>query len=239
MTTNNTQSLLKLEDVHTYYGESHVLQGVSLEIKKGEAVCLLGRNGAGKTTTLRSIIGLTPPREGKVVFKGEEVQGRPAHRIAKLGVGFVPEDRRIFPELSVEDNLKVVQKDVDDPRWSLERIFETFPLLADIRSRPGDYLSGGQQQMLAIARALVTEPDLLLLDEPSEGLAPVIVEDIGKLMDELIGETTLLFTEHKLRFSLEHAHRAVLIEKGQVRYEGTTAELEGDKEVQERYLGVA
>ena len=230
--------LLVLEDVHTYYGESHVLQGISLEIGRGEAVCLLGRNGAGKTTTLRSIIGLTPLRRGKVVFKGEEVQKRAAHRIAKLGVGFVPEDRRIFPEPSVEDNLKVVQAQREKPRWPLARIFETFPLLADIRHRPGDYLSGGQQQMLAIARALVAEPDLLLLDEPNEGLAPVIVEDIGKLLDELAGETTLLFTEHKLRFSLKHAERAILIEKGQVRFEGSTAELEANKEVQERYLGV-
>lgn len=231
-------TLLRLEDVHTYYGESHVLQGMSFEIEAGDVVCLLGRNGAGKTTTLRSIIGLTPPQRGKIIFKGATTHDLPAHRIARLGIGFVPEDRRIFPELTVEDNLTVVQKRVDHPKWTLERIFDTFPLLADIRKRRGDFLSGGQQQMLAVARALVTEPDLLLLDEPTEGLAPVIVHDIGTLIDTLAGETTLLFTEHKLGFSLKHANKALVIEKGQLRFAGSNQALAAQPEVQARYLGV-
>ncbi|MGF1526612.1 MAG: ABC transporter ATP-binding protein [Candidatus Competibacterales bacterium] len=234
--------MLSLRDVHAFYGESHVLQGVDLEVAAGQVVCLLGRNGAGKTTTLRAIMGLTPARRGEVQLAGRAIQGLAPHRIARLGVGFVPEDRRIFPTLSVLDNLRVVQgKALDGAkarRWSLERVFSTFPILSDIRHRPGDLLSGGQQQMLAIARALVTEPDVLLLDEPNEGLAPVIVEDIGRLIDDLAGETTLLFTEHKLRFALHHAQYAYIIEKGRIPFHGPVAELRDNPDIQRRYLSV-
>ncbi|MFQ5521023.1 MAG: ABC transporter ATP-binding protein, partial [Candidatus Methylomirabilia bacterium] len=212
--------MLRLEEVHSYYGESHVLQGISLEVDVGEVVCLLGRNGSGKTTTLRSIIGLTPPRRGKILFKGQPIHGNAADRIARMGIGFVPEDRRIFPGLTVHENLEVAQKRKveGERRWSLEKIYDEFPMLAEIRNRPGDYLSGGEQQMLAIARALVGEPELLLLDEPNEGLAPVIVQQVGRLIDALARTTTILLTEQNIPFALKHARRGYIIEKGRIRH---------------------
>ncbi|MFQ5960899.1 MAG: ABC transporter ATP-binding protein [Candidatus Methylomirabilales bacterium] len=232
--------MLRLEKVHTYYGESQVLQGISLEVAAGEVVCLLGRNGAGKTTTLRSIIGLTPPREGKVLFKGEPIQGHAADRIARMGVGFVPEDRRIFPGLTVHENLEVAERRrvKGKRRWSLERIYDHFPILAEIRNRPGDYLSGGEQQILAIARALVGEPELLLLDEPNEGLAPVIVQQVGRLIDEVAETTTILFTEQNIRFALKHAQRGYVVEKGRIRHHASTDEFRSNPEVLERLLSV-
>jgi len=232
--------MLRLEEVNTHYGESHVLQGINLEIAAGEVVCLLGRNGAGKTTTLRSIIGLTPPSRGTVTYKGTPIQGLPANRISRLGIGFVPEDRRIFPGLSVEENLEVAQRPMADTerRWPLARIYELFPMLAEIRDRPGDHLSGGQQQMLAIARALVGEPELLLLDEPNEGLAPVIVQQIGALIEELSKVTTILLTEQNVKFALGHASRGYVIEKGVIRHHATTGEYRADPTILERYLSV-
>lgn len=232
--------MLRLEDVHTYYGESHVLQGINVEVAAGEVVCLLGRNGAGKTTTLRSIIGLTPPRKGRVVFKGEPIQGHVADRIARMGVGFVPEDRRIFPGLTVHENLEVAQKSrvKGTRRWPLEKIYDHFRILGEIRDRPGDYLSGGEQQILAIARALVGEPDLLLLDEPNEGLAPVIVQQVGRVIDELAETTTILFTEQNIRFALKHAQRGYVIEKGRIRHHASTEEFRSHPEVLERLLSV-
>ncbi len=232
--------MLRLEGVHTYYGESHVLQGISLEVGAGEVVCLLGRNGAGKTTTLRAIMGLTPPRRGRILFRGEAIHGYTADRIARLGIGFVPEDRRIFAGLTVHENLEVAQRRTAtrEPRWPLERIYQLFPMLAEIRDRPGDYLSGGEQQMLAIARALVVDPELLLLDEPNEGLAPVIVQQVGRLIDELAATTTILFTEQNIRFALKHAHRGYVIEKGRICYHGTTTEFRSNPDVLERLLSV-
>ncbi len=232
--------MLQLADVHSYYGESHVLQGISLEVSAGEVVCLLGRNGAGKTTTLRSIIGLTPPREGRVLFKGEPIEGHAADRIARMGIGFVPEDRRVFPGLTVHENLEVAQKrKVDrERRWPLEKVYDEFPMLSEIRDRPGDYLSGGEQQMLAIARALVGEPELLLLDEPCEGLAPVIVEQIGRLIDGLAKTTTILFTEQNIRFALKHAQRGYVIEKGRIRHHASAGEFRSDPDILERLLSV-
>lgn len=232
--------LLRLEDVHTYYGESHVLQGISLEVRAGEVVCLLGRNGAGKTTTLRSIIGLTPPREGKVEFRGEPIHGIAADRIARMGIGFVPEDRRIFPGLTVHENLEVAQKRrvEGNRRWPLEKIYDEFPMLSEIRNRPGDYLSGGEQQILAIARALVGEPELLLLDEPNEGLAPVIVQQVGRMIDGLAETTTILFTEQNIRFALRHAQRGYVIEKGRIRHHASTEEFRSKPEVLERLLSL-
>lgn len=232
--------MLRLEEVHTYHGESHVLQGISLEVRAGEVVCLLGRNGAGKTTTLRSIIGLTPPRRGKILFKENAIHGQAADRIARMGISFVPEDRRIFSGLTVHENLEVAQKRKVEGhrRWPLERIYDDFPILAEIRDRPGDYLSGGEQQILAIARALVGEPELLLLDEPNEGLAPVIVQQVGRIIDELSETTTMLFTEQNIRFALRHAQRGYVIEKGRIRHHASTEEFRSSPEILERLLSV-
>jgi len=233
--------MLVVEDIHTYYGESHALQGVSLEVKAGEVVCLLGRNGAGKSTTLKSIMGIVSPRRGRIVFEGEEIQGRPAHWIARHGIALVPEDRRIFAGLTVQENLDVAQarRPPGERRWSLERVFDEFPMLAELRDQDGGTLSGGQQQMLAIARALVTEPRLLLLDEPNEGLAPVIVQQIGALIDRLAETTTILFTDQSVPFALKHASRGYILQKGRVVYQGSTETIRNDPEVQERYLSVA
>ena len=172
--------MLALESVHAYYGESHILQGINLTIAQGEVVCLLGRNGVGKTTTLRSIIGLTPPRQGQIIYKGQVLNGLSTHLIARLGIGFVDENRRIFPGLTVHENLEVAQKQIPnkDRSWPLERIYETFPMLAEIKQQDGDYLSGGQQQMLAIARAMSGSPQLMILDEPTEGIQPSIIQEI-------------------------------------------------------------
>jgi len=227
--------------VHTYYGESHALQGVTLNLAEGETVCLLGRNGAGKSTTLKSIIGLTPPRRGRVIFEGEAIQRKPAHRIARLGIGLVPEDRRIFPGLSVRENLEVAQRRRrgEAPRWSIERIFDSYSMLAELAGQDGATLSGGQQQMLAVARSLMTEPRLLLLDEPNEGLAPVIVKQIGALIDELAATTTILFTDQSVHFALKHAKRAYILEKGRIVHEAPAAELRQDTATQDRFLSVA
>ena len=233
--------MLELDDVHTYYGESHALQGVTLQLAEGETVCLLGRNGAGKSTTLKSIIGLTPPRRGRVVFEGDEIQRRPAHRIARMGIGLVPEDRRIFPGLSVRENLDVAQRKRrgETPKWSIERIFDNYPMLAELANQDGATLSGGQQQMLAVARSLMTEPRLLLLDEPNEGLAPVIVKQIGALIDDLAATTTILFTDQSVHFALKHAKRAYILEKGRIVHEAAAAQLRADTDTQDRFLSVA
>ncbi len=232
--------MLVVDDIHTYYGESHALQGVSLRVEAGEVVCLLGRNGAGKTTTLASIMGLVAPRSGIVRFDGEEIQGRPAHSIARRGVGLVPEDRRIFAGLSVAENLEVAApaRIERERRWPIARLFDEFPMLAEVRDQDGATLSGGQQQMLAIARALAGEPRLLLLDEPNEGLAPVIVRQIGAMIDRLAETTTVVFTDQNVRFALRHAQRGYILQKGRVVYEGSTQRIAGDPEVQ-RYLAPA
>jgi branched-chain amino acid transport system ATP-binding protein len=232
--------MLRLENVHAYYGESHILQGVDLEVGPGEIVCLLGRNGVGKTTTLRAIMGLTPPREGRVVYQGRVVNGLSPHRIARMGIGFVDENRRIFPRLTVQENLEVAIRPLPgkERRWPLERIYATFPMLAEIRRRDGDYLSGGQQQMLAIARALVGEPQLLLLDEPNEGLAPVIVQQIGDLIHDLAQTTTILFTEQNLGFAMKHAQRGYVLEKGRVVHASSREDFQSDSSKIEEYLTV-
>ncbi|WP_101674754.1 ABC transporter ATP-binding protein [Alloalcanivorax mobilis] len=233
--------ILELNDIHTYYGESQALQGVTLSLSEGETVCLLGRNGAGKSTTLKSIIGLTPPRQGTVTWRGQDITGQPPHRIARLGIGYVPEDRRIFPGLSVRENLEVAErKGVDgDKRWSVARIFDEYPMLAELADQDGSTLSGGQQQMLAVARTLMIEPRLLLLDEPNEGLAPVIVKQIGALIDALAATTTIVFTDQSVHFALKHAQRAYILEKGVVVHEAGSAELRDDVATQQRYLSVA
>jgi len=237
---NDTAALLVVDELHTYYGESHALQGVSLRVNAGEVVCLLGRNGAGKSTTLNSIVGLTPSRRGTVRFDGEEIQRLPAHRIARRGLALVPEDRRIFAGLTVAENLEVAApgRSTRERRWPAERIFDEFPMLAEVRDQDGATLSGGQQQMLAIARALAGEPRLLLLDEPNEGLAPVIVQQIGALIDRLAETTTILFTDQRTRFALRHARRGYILQKGRVVYEGSAQQIAQDPDVQ-RYLAVA
>lgn len=233
--------ILQLQDVHTYYGESLALNGISLSLNQGETVCLLGRNGAGKSTTLKSIVGLTPPRKGTITYQDKVISGLAAHKIARMGIGYVPEDRRIFPGLSVRENLEVADRKNSDGQsnWTVERIFDEYPMLAELASQDGSTLSGGQQQMLAVARSLMIEPRLMLLDEPNEGLAPVIVKQIGALIDELSKTTTILFTDQSVHFALKHAQRAYILEKGQVVHEATTDDLRTDEETQNRFLSVA
>ncbi len=232
--------ILDVQNIHTYYGESHALQGVSLSLQAGETVCLLGRNGAGKSTTLRSIMGLTAPRKGRVVFDGQDIAGLPAWRIARLGIGLVPEDRRIFPSLTVRENLEISEyrRPGSTPTWTVERIFDQYPMLAELADRDGGNLSGGQQQMLAVARSLMSEPRVLLLDEPNEGLAPVLVKQIGELMDDLSRTTTILFTDQSVHFALRHARRAYILEKGCIVHTASSKELLQDTDTQHRYLSV-
>ncbi len=230
-------SLLDVENIHTYYGESHVLHGVSLRVAPGEAVALLGRNGAGKTTTIRSIVGFTPPRTGRVLFEGRPIEGWPSHRIARGGLALVPQGRRIFSPLSVRENLLLGAR---TQGWTLERVFALFPRLRERELQSGGTLSGGEQQMLAIGRALLTNGRLILLDEPSEGLAPVIVRDIGRILLALKAERlSLLLVEQNYHLALRVADRVYVMNKGQVVYEGTPASLEANEEVKRRYLGVA
>src|SRR5699024_7822760 len=232
--------MLELENVHTYYGESHALQGVSLRVEQGETVCLLGRNGAGKSTTLKTIIGLTPPKYGSVRYQDRDIAGKSAWRIARAGIGLVQEDRRIFAGLSVRENLIVAQRRPRGQRqWTIERIFDEYPMLAERANQDGDTLSGGEQQMLAVARALICEPQLLLLDEPNEGLAPLIVKQIGELIDALSQTTTLLFTDQSVHFALRHASRAYILEKGVIAHEAACDALRNDIDTQQRYLAPA
>ena len=232
--------ILTLEKINTFYGHSHILFDVDMSIAEGEVVSLLGRNGAGKTTTLRSIMGLTPPREGSVRWLGEEVQRLKPHAIARKGVGFVPEERRIFSRLSVEENLEIGAFKLDRPSgWTLERIYGLFPKLELLKTHKGNQLSGGEQQMLAIARALMGAPKLVLLDEPSEGLAPVIVKDVGEMIGTLKDEgITVLLVEQNARFACRLSDRVYIIDNGRVRFGGTVAQLEEDEELKSRYLAV-
>ncbi|HSB42936.1 MAG TPA: ABC transporter ATP-binding protein [Methylomirabilota bacterium] len=229
--------MLEVDAIHTYYGESHVLHGVSLRVAPGEAVALLGRNGAGKTTAIRSIVGFTPPRAGRVVFEGQAIERWPAHRIARRGLALVPQGRRIFAPLSVRENLLLGAR---SSGWTLERVFELFPRLRERQAQSGGTLSGGEQQMLAIARALLTNGRLLLLDEPSEGLAPLIVREIGAILTTLKAQRlSLLLVEQNYHLALRVADRVYVMNKGQIVYEGTPAGLEAAEDVKRRYLGVA
>jgi branched-chain amino acid transport system ATP-binding protein len=234
--------ILEVENIYTSYGLSQILFGISLHVNEGECVCILGRNGVGKTTTLRSIMGLTTPRQGKVAYKGQNITSKPAFRIAKLGIGFVPEDRRIFPDLSVRENLDVARKPSASPHaseWTVERVYELFPVLTKLNDRKGGYLSGGEQQMLTIGRTLMGNPDLLLLDEPSEGLAPLVVRDLGAQIQRLKNEgITILLCEQNAKFATALSDRAYVLEKGQVRFAGTITELQGNAEVRQQYLAL-
>jgi branched-chain amino acid transport system ATP-binding protein len=229
-------TLLEVEDAHTYYGESHILEGVSLEVEEGEVVALVGRNGVGKTTTLRTILQLTAPREGTVRYRGEEVTGRETHDVADMGVGWIPEERRIFTQLSVEENVRVAVPKDRDVAGAIEQAFDTFPDLRDHRDRDAGTLSGGQQQMLALARGLVGENDLLLVDEPSEGLAPLIVERVAEALSEAAEDTTLLLVEQNLPLALDLADRFYVIDNGRVVDEGNADETSADDERLRRYL---
>jgi branched-chain amino acid transport system ATP-binding protein len=236
--------MLEVEGIHTYYGESHVLHGVSLRVAPGEAVALLGRNGAGKTTLIRSIMGLTPPRDGRVLVEGEPIQCWPAHRIARRGLALVPQGRRIFAPLTVRENLLLGARPGDQSgqpdRWTLDRVLALFPRLGERMGQMGGTLSGGEQQMLAVGRALLTNGRMLLLDEPSEGLAPLIVREIGAILGRLKGERqAILLVEQNYHLAREIADRIYVLSKGQVVYEGTPADLDASEDVKRRYLGVA
>ena len=234
--------ILEVDNIYTSYGLSQILFSVSLQVNEGECVSLLGRNGVGKTTTLRSIMGLTPPHRGAVRYKGQDVTGQAAYRIAKLGVGFVPEERRIFPDLTVRENLEVGRKSAATPHaiaWTVERVYEIFPILARLDTRKGGYLSGGEQQMLTVGRTLMGNPDLLLLDEPSEGLAPLVVRDLGNQIQRLKEEgITILLCEQNAKFATALSDRAYILEKGQVRFSGMIHELRDNEEVRQQYLAL-
>ncbi len=230
---------LELSDVHAAYGLSRVLFGVSFTLERGQCVSLIGRNGVGKTTTMRTIIGLTPPRGGRIRFEGKDITGLPTHRISRLGVGFVPEDRRIFPELTVWENLDIARRPPPpgEAGWSETEVFELFPDLAEIRTRLGGVLSGGQQQMLTIARSLMGNPRLLLLDEPSEGLAPRVVETLRDKVGELKSRgLSIVLAEQNLRFVLALSDYCHIMERGQIHYSGSPADLEANPHVLEQYL---
>ena len=233
--------LMELDAVNTYYGQSHILFDVSLAVEPGEVVSLVGRNGVGKSTTFRSIMGLTPPREGEVRFKGQRISGLRPYQICRKGVGFVPEDRRCFPDLTVRENLEVAQrreKEVANP-WDVEKLYALFPRLEERERNLGSQLSGGEQQMLTIARTLMTNPEVLLLDEPSEGLAPLIVALLADMILRIRKEgVTVLLAEQNLHFCAKVSDRGYVIDKGQVKYEGRMADLLADEEVKEKYLAV-
>ena len=232
---------LAVEAIHTAYGLSRVLFGVSLEVHAGECIALIGRNGVGKTTTMRSIIGLTPPASGRVMWKGRDIARLGPHRICRLGIGFVPEDRRIFPELTVWENLDIARRAGPDGQttWREEQVFALFPDLEAIRDRRGGVLSGGQQQMLTIARTLMGNPELLLLDEPSEGLAPLIVEQLRQRVAELKATgLSIVLAEQNLQFVMALADRVYILEKGEVRFTGTPADLQADKSIVQQFLTV-
>lgn len=233
--------MLELTDVHTYYGASYVLHGISLEVKDGSVVALLGRNGMGKTTTIRSIIGFTPPRRGVIRFKGKEITGLQPHQISQMGIGLVPQGRRIFSSLNVKGNLLMSARGGGDAgAWTLDKVYSLFPILKERADCKGNLLSGGEQQMLSIARALMTNPNLLLMDEPSEGLAPIIVREVRRIISQLKQSGfSILLVEQNLSMALGVADYTYIISKGIIVYESTPQELRGNEEVKAKYIGVA
>jgi branched-chain amino acid transport system ATP-binding protein len=237
----SAQPIIQVEDLDVYYDTSQILFDVGLSVHAGETMALLGRNGAGKSTTMKAIMGLAPPRRGIVRLRGKVISGQKPYHIARAGLGFVPEDRQVFPEHTVEDNLLIGRKTGPEGQdeWPLKRIYQVFPLLEPLRSRLAGRLSGGEQQMLAIARTLMGNPVLLLLDEPSEGLAPIIVQRIGELLRELrsIGATVLI-AEQNMHFCLGLASHAMVIDKGQIVYGGTIDDLNANDNIRRRYLAL-
>ena len=236
---NSENNLLIIEDINTFIGQFHILEGVSLNVPKGSITVMLGRNGAGKTTTLKSILGLTPPRTGKIVYDGMEIQGKRAFNIANLGIGYVPENRAIFRSLSVLENLKIAEREKGDLDKHADFIFVLFPDLERLIKLPGNHLSGGQQQMLAVARALVPENQLLLIDEPSEGLAPILIQQMMEAIRELSKTTTVLLVEQNFIMASQLAERYVIIDDGKSVKSGLMKDLVQDKELIHHYLGAS
>ena len=230
--------MLEVAALHTYYGDSHVLQGVSLTVAAGEVVAILGRNGMGKTTLMRSIVGFTPPRRGMVRFKGRDITGWPSFRMVALGMALVPQGRRVFPSLTVLENLEVARRGTG--RWTLERVYAVFPRLSERARNRANKLSGGEQQMLAIGRALMSNPELLLMDEPTEGLAPLLVREVGRVIGALRADgLSILLFEQNLPLALSVADRVHILSRGQIVHSSTPAELTANEEVKSRHLGVA
>ncbi len=237
----STRILFSAENIDVFYGSSQILFGVDIELAEGQTMALLGRNGAGKSTTLKAIAGLAPPRRGRVVVMGRDMQNRKPHLIARAGVGFVPEDRQVFPDHTVEDNLEIAAKKGPDGQdyWNRKRIYDVFPMLAPLRSRQAGRLSGGEQQMLAIARTLMGNPIALLLDEPSEGLAPIVIKRIAEILHQLRGSgASILLAEQNMHFCLGIASDATVIDKGQIVYRDTIDALKTNSEIRARYLAI-
>ena len=237
------RSVLEVSDIHTYYGDSYVLQGVSLEVGPGQVIAIMGRNGVGKTTTIRSIVGFSPPARGTVVFKGADITGMPVHEIARSGISLVPQGRRIFPSLSVAEHVRVFKRGgvaAGEPGWDLERIVSLFPALERRMKQKGSSLSGGEQQMLAIARALLTNPELLLMDEPSEGLSPLAVQQVVDVIEHLrlTAELPILLVEQNLSLALTLADHIYVMNKGRIVFEGSAEDLATSPEIQRTYLGL-
>ena len=232
-------SMLTVENINSYYGESHILFDLSLEIPEGKIISVLGRNGMGKTTVCRSIVGLTPPRTGTITFKGEKISGMEPHKIARKGIAYVPQGRGIFASLSVKENLTVGARGQDKPNaWTLERVYDFFPILEKRAGMHGNLLSGGEQQMLAVGRALMTNPDLLIMDEPSEGLAPLVIKQIGEVITKLKGQLTVFLVEQNFNMALSVADEVYIISKGQVVHQCKPEELRHDEETKSKWLGV-
>jgi len=241
MTSESTRPLLRVEQIDTFYGQSHVLQGVTLSIREGEVVCLLGRNGVGKTTTIRSVMGLTPPRSGKIFLNDSDITRRAPFQIANMGIGYMPDDRRIFPDLTLFENLELARRlsRKSGIQWTFEKIYNLFPVFIDLKDRKGIHLSGGEQKMLAIGRALMKNPHLLLLDEPSEGLAPLIVQNLIEVLSRIQGEgVTILLADQNLKFCRKTSDRGYILEKGMVQYEGAMEEIWQNEEIIKKYLVV-
>jgi branched-chain amino acid transport system ATP-binding protein len=230
--------MLRVQEIHTYYGDSHILQGVSLKVEQGEVVGLLGRNGMGKTTLIRSIIGFTPPRQGQVLFKETDITGWMSNRVVKLGLGLVPQGRRVFPSLTVLENLTVVSKRNGGP-WTVERVMDLFPRLRERREIRAGKLSGGEQQMLAIARALMSNPEFLLMDEPSEGLAPLLVREVGRAIENLkIQGLSILLVEQNLSLALRVSDHVHILSRGRIVHSSTPEALRDNQEIKKRHLGL-
>jgi branched-chain amino acid transport system ATP-binding protein len=232
-------SLLEVNDIHTYYGDSYVLHGLSLKVEKGAVAAILGRNGVGKTTLIRSIIGFNPPRRGKITFKEQDITGFPSHQIVRMGIGLVPQGRRIFPSLTTGENIEIAIRKERTTPWTLEQLLVLFPRLKERLNIKAGKLSGGEQQMLACSRALIGNPDLLLMDEPSEGLSPMMVAEIGRIIDEIKSRgLSILLVEQKFSFALKHADYVYVMNKGKVVYESEPEKLRENTEIKSAFLGI-
>lgn len=241
MTGKSNSPILIVDRINTFYGQSHVLQEVSLSIEEGEVVCLLGRNGVGKTTTLRSIMGLTPPQSGQILLKGIPIARKPSYQIARMGIGYMPDDRRIFPDLTLFENLEIARRlsSKGKVQWTFEKVYDLFPVFVNMKTRKGTQLSGGEQKMLAIARALMKNPDLLLLDEPSEGLAPLIVQNLAEILSRIREEgVTILLADQNLKFCRKTSDRGYILEKGMIQHQDLMENIWQNEEIVKKYLVV-